>query len=143
MSHSIARAILGVTNLLMVPLKTRRRWLVRARTIEKFYQDIPVETDLGLIKFHITNRLSLEIPNKFDAYEPETLEWIRGFPKGAVLWDNDHAAGRGEDVLDIPGAGHEAAAQAFVLFHRGGVVGHHLGIGEDADFSGRVQTYIE
>jgi hypothetical protein len=87
MSHSIARAILGVTNLLMVPLKTRRRWLVRARTIEKFYQDIPVETDLGLIKFHITNRLSLEIPNKFDAYEPETLEWIRGFPKGAVLWD--------------------------------------------------------
>ena len=36
MSHSIARAILGVTNLLMVPLKTRRRWLVRARTIEKF-----------------------------------------------------------------------------------------------------------
>jgi hypothetical protein len=87
MSHSIARAILGVTNLLMVPLKTRRRWLVRARTIEKFYQDMPVETDLGLIKFHITNRLSLEIPNKFDAYEPETLEWIRGFPKGAVLWN--------------------------------------------------------
>jgi len=87
MSHSIARAILRVTNLLMVPLKTRRRWLVRARTIEKFYQDIPVETDLGLIKFHITNRLSLEIPNKFDAYKPETLEWFRSFPKGAVLWD--------------------------------------------------------
>jgi len=52
------------------------------------------------------------------------------------------AGGRGEDVLDIPGIGHEAAAQALVLLHRGGVVGNHLGVGENPDFSGPIQPYI-
>jgi len=87
MSKKVAGAILGLSNLLMAPLKARRRWLVRARAVEGFYQDISIETDLGPLKFHITNRQTLVIPIEFDAYEPETLEWIKGFPKGAVLWD--------------------------------------------------------
>ena len=87
MSKKIAGAILGLSHLLMAPLKARRRWLVRARVVERFYQDIPVETDLGPLKFHITNRQTLIIPIEFDAYEPDTLDWIKGFPKGAVLWD--------------------------------------------------------
>ncbi|NQU58109.1 MAG: FkbM family methyltransferase [Rhodospirillales bacterium] len=87
MSKGISAAILGFSELMMAPLKARRRWLVRALAIEGFYQDIPVKTDLGTLKFHITNRQTLVIPAEFDAYEPETLEWIKGFPKGAVLWD--------------------------------------------------------
>jgi FkbM family methyltransferase len=87
MSKTIASAILGFSNLLMAPLKARRRWLVRARVVERFCQDIPVATDLGALKFHVTNRQTLVIPIEFDNYEPETLEWIKGFPKGAVLWD--------------------------------------------------------
>ena len=66
MSKTIARAILGLSNLLMAPLNARRRWLVRARAVEGFYQDIPVETDLGPLKFHITNRQTLVIPIEFD-----------------------------------------------------------------------------
>jgi FkbM family methyltransferase len=87
MSKKVASAIFGLSNLLMAPLKTRRRWLVKARTIEGFYQDIPVETDLGPLRFHITNRQTLIIPIEFDTYEPETLKWIKDFPVGAVLWD--------------------------------------------------------
>lgn len=87
MSKTVVGTILGLSNLLIAPLKARRRWLVKARTVERFYQDIPVETDLGTLMFHITNRQTLIIPIEFAAYEPETLEWIKGFPVGAVLWD--------------------------------------------------------
>jgi hypothetical protein len=62
MSKTIARAILGLSSLLMSPLKAWRRWLARARVLEGFYQDISVETDLGALKFHITNRPTLIIP---------------------------------------------------------------------------------
>jgi hypothetical protein len=47
MSKTVAGAILGLSNLLMAPLKARRRWLVRARVVERFCQEIPVATDLG------------------------------------------------------------------------------------------------
>jgi FkbM family methyltransferase len=61
--------------------------LAKARAIEGFYQDIPVETDRGTLRFHITNRQTLKCPIEFDSYEPDTLIWIKGFPEGAVLWD--------------------------------------------------------
>ncbi|MBL6933399.1 MAG: hypothetical protein ISR45_10660 [Rhodospirillales bacterium] len=47
MSKSVSRAILGLTKLLTLPLNQRRKWLTKARAIEGFYQDIPVETDRG------------------------------------------------------------------------------------------------
>ena len=87
MSKSVSRAILGLTKLLTLPLNQRRKWLTKARAIEGFYQDIPVETDRGTLRFHITNRQTLKCPIEFDAYEPDTLNWFNGFPEGAVLWD--------------------------------------------------------
>ena len=87
MSKTISRTIHGFANLLMAPMKVRRRWLARARTIEGFYQNVPISTDRGTLMFHITNRQTLTEPLGFEAYEPDTLEWIRAFPKDAVLWD--------------------------------------------------------
>ena len=87
MSKTVAGAILALSNLLTRPLKAQRRWLAKARVIEGFYQNIPVETDRGTLLFHITNRQTLKCPIEFDNYEPDTLSWIKGFPEGAVLWD--------------------------------------------------------
>jgi len=65
---------------------------------------------------------------------------LPGEPRSVYL--NNHFAGRGKDVFDIPGIGHKAAAQALVFLHRGGVVRQHLGVGEDADFPRPVEADI-
>lgn len=87
MSKTVSRLIHGFSELLMLPMKARRRWLAKARTIEGFYQDVTIDTDRGALRFHVTNRQTLTIPMELEIYEPDTLAWIRAFPEDAVLWD--------------------------------------------------------
>lgn len=39
------------------------------------------------LKFSVPNRLNRFRADSFSIKEPETLEWIDGFPQGSVLWD--------------------------------------------------------
>ena len=87
MSKTIARLVASFASLVTTTLPRHRRLAVKATAAEYLAQTVTVTTPRGNILFYAPTRRALHTPWLFHTDEPDTLQWIDGFPDDAVLWD--------------------------------------------------------
>jgi FkbM family methyltransferase len=59
----------------------------KAIAAEQLAVNVPVDTRLGRLLFHVNSQRAYHYPWFFHEDEPDTLEWIDSFPPDACLWD--------------------------------------------------------
>ena len=87
MSHTIARLMSQISQIITMPLKPYRRAVTRALITEALTQIWVSKVGEGVIKFHCPSARSLHDVAHLKTNEPETIHFLNMLSKSDVLWD--------------------------------------------------------